>query len=68
MSLLKGAVAPVRFLALGPVPNEADLARALVEERFTPFQDGLEEERVGVCDWRSLKITPPATTIQASPK
>jgi DNA recombination-dependent growth factor C len=44
---------------LGPVLSEDELAEGLDEHRFRPFQDGLEEERIGWCDWRNPLITPP---------
>jgi DNA recombination-dependent growth factor C len=59
MSLLQGNLSIRRFLALGPVPTEEDLVEGLTQDRFTPFEDGLEEERVGWADWRNLQITPP---------
>jgi len=48
-----------RFLVLGPVPGEEDLLAGLAQDQFRPFQDGLEEERMGWCDWRNPLITPP---------
>jgi DNA recombination-dependent growth factor C len=59
MSLLQGTLSLRRFLVLGPVPSEADLLEGLRQDRFRPFEDGLEEERLGWCDWRNLLITPP---------
>jgi DNA recombination-dependent growth factor C len=48
-----------RFLVMGPVPDEKDLQAGLDQDQFRPFQDGLEEERMGWCDWRNPLITPP---------
>ena len=60
MSILQGTVSLKRFLVLGPVPDEKDLQGGLEQDHFRPFQDGLEEERMGWCDWRNPLITPPA--------
>jgi len=59
MSILQGAVSLKRFLVLGPVPGEKDLQAGLEQDQFRPFQDGVEEERIGWCDWRNPLITPP---------
>jgi DNA recombination-dependent growth factor C len=59
MSLLQGSVSLRRFLVLGPVPAEKDLVEGLEQDMFRPFEDGLEEERIGWCDWRNPLITPP---------
>jgi DNA recombination-dependent growth factor C len=59
MSILQGTVSLKRFLVLGPVPDEKDLQGGLEQDQFRPFQDGLEEERLGWCDWRNPLITPP---------
>ena len=59
MSMLQGTVSLKRFLVLGPVPDPADLQAGLDQDQFRPFQDGLEEERMGWCDWRNPLITPP---------
>lgn len=59
MSLLQGTLSLRRFLVLGPVPGEDDLQAGLEQDRFRSFEDGLEEERVGWCDWRNPLITPP---------
>ncbi len=59
MSILQGTVSLKRFLVLGPVPDEKDLQSGLEQDQFRPFQDGLEEERLGWCDWRNPLITPP---------
>ncbi len=59
MSMLQGTVSLKRFLVLGPVPDGKDLQAGLEQDQFRPFQDGLEEERVGWCDWRNPLITPP---------
>ena len=59
MSLLQGTLSLRRFLVLGPVPTEADLLEGLRQDAFRPFEDGLEEERLGWCDWRNLLIAPP---------
>lgn len=59
MSLLKGSMTLRRFMVLGPVPDDSDLQAGLVQDQFRPFQDGLEEERFGWCDWRNLLLTPP---------
>jgi len=44
---------------MGPVPSEDDLNEGLRQDCFRPFEDGLEEERMGWCDWRNLLICPP---------
>ncbi|MDE3033888.1 MAG: hypothetical protein KGI56_09505, partial [Acidobacteriota bacterium] len=59
MSLLQGSVSLKRFMVLGPVPAPEDLQAGLEQDQFRPFQDGLEEERMGWCDWRNPLITPP---------
>jgi DNA recombination-dependent growth factor C len=59
MSILQGTVSLKRFLVLGPVPDPKDLQAGLEQDQFRPFQDGMEEERVGWCDWRNPLITPP---------
>ncbi len=59
MSLLQGTLSLRRFLVLGPVPAEEDLLEGLRQDQFRPFEDGVEEERVGWCDWRNPLITPP---------
>lgn len=59
MSLLSGTLSLRRFLVLGPVPEEQQLHDALSQDRFRPFEDGLEEERLGWCDWRNLLLAQP---------
>ena len=59
MSLLQGTLSLRRFLVLGPVPSEQELMEGLRQDAFRPFEDGLEEERMGWCDWRNLLIAPP---------
>ena len=59
MSLLQGTLSLRRFLVLGPFPAEEDLLEGLRQDQFRPFEDGVEEERVGWCDWRNPLITPP---------
>ena len=59
MSLLQGTLSLRRFLVLGPVPAEHDLLEGLRQDQFRPFEDGMEEERLGWCDWRNPLITPP---------
>lgn len=59
MSLLQGNVSLKRFLVLGPVPDEKELLSGLSQDCFRPFEDGLEEERMGWCDWRNPLIVPP---------
>jgi len=59
MSLLQGTLTAARHLVLGPVPDFADLMAGLCQDQWRPFQDGLEEERLGWVDWRNLLITPP---------
>ena len=59
MSMLQGTVSLKRFLVLGPVPDPAELQAGLEQDQFRPFLDGLEEERLGWCDWRNPLITPP---------
>lgn len=60
MSLLQGSVSLRRFLVLGPVPDEAALADGLHQDRFHPFEDGVEEERQGWADWRNPLEEPDA--------
>jgi len=59
VSILQGTVSLKRFLVMGPVPDAKDLQAGLEQDQFRPFQDGLEEERIGWCDWRNPLITPP---------
>lgn len=59
MSLLAGSLTAARFLVLGPVPSENAMGLQLDADRFRPFEDGLEEERLGWCDWRNPLLTPP---------
>lgn len=59
MSLLAGSLTAARFLVLGPVPSELAMGLHLNADRFRPFEDGLEEERSGWCDWRNPLLTPP---------
>lgn len=59
MSLLQGTLSLRRFLVLGPIPAEEELLDGLQQDRFRPFEDGVEEERVGWCDWRNPLIVPP---------
>lgn len=59
MSLLAGSLTAARFVVLGPVPSEFDMGMHLSNDRFRPFEDGLEEERLGWCDWRNPLLTPP---------
>jgi DNA recombination-dependent growth factor C len=59
MSLLQGSLSLRRFLVLGPVPGEQDLIEGLRQDHFRPFEDGLEEERLGWCDWRNPLVCPP---------
>lgn len=59
MSLLAGSLTAARFLVLGPVPSEFDMGMHLSNDRFRPFENGLEEERAGWCDWRNPLLTPP---------
>lgn len=59
MGLAQGGFSLKRYLVLGPVPSEEELAEGLEGHAFRPFQDGLEEERAGWCDWRNPLITPP---------
>ncbi len=59
MSLTQGGLSLRRFLVMGPVPSEGDLVTGLEQDRFRPFEDGLEEERFGWCDWRNPLILPP---------
>lgn len=59
MSLLAGSLTAARFLVLGPVPSENAMGLHLADDRFRPFEDGLEEERAGWCDWRNPLLTPP---------
>lgn len=59
MSLLQGNLSLHRCLVLGPVPEEQALMDSLAQDRFRPFEDGLEEERLGWCDWRNLLLPQP---------
>lgn len=59
MSLLQGSISLRRFLVLGLMPNNTDLLGGLTRNAFHPFEDSLDEERIGWCDWRNLLITPP---------
>ena len=59
MSLLNGTLSLRRFLVLGPAPEEQQLHDALSQDRFRPFEDGLEEERLGWCDWRNPLLAEP---------
>lgn len=59
MSLLQGTLSLRRFLVLGPIPDEKELLDGLEQDHFRPFEDGMEEERVGWCDWRNPLIVPP---------
>lgn len=59
MGILSGGLSVKRFLVLGPTPDEADLNKGLEQDQYRTFQDGLEEERSGWCDWRNLLICPP---------
>ena len=59
MSILQGTVSLKRFLVLSPVPDARELQAGLAQDQFRPFQDGVEEERMGWCDWRNPLITPP---------
>lgn len=58
MSLAQGSVSLKRFLVLGPVPDEKDLVAGLAQDRFRPFEDGLDEERMGWADWRNPLLIP----------
>ena len=58
MSLLKGTLSFRRFLAMGPVPEEAHVLEVFEKERFRPFEDGSEEERVGFCNWQNPLLQP----------
>jgi DNA recombination-dependent growth factor C len=59
MSLLQGNLSLRRYLVLGPVPDEKLLLEGLSQDRFRPFEDGLEEERLGWCDWRNPLLAEP---------
>lgn len=59
MSLLQGTISLRRFMVLGPVPTNDNLLERLQHNAFQPFRDGIEEERIGWCDWRNLLIVPP---------
>lgn len=58
MGILHGTVTVQRFLALGPAPDDEAIMAGLKRERFRPFESGLEEERVGFCDWRNHLLVP----------
>lgn len=53
MSIQHGSLSLRRLLVLGPVPGSSDLEEGLELDRYRPFEDGLEEERLGWCDWRN---------------
>ncbi|MBL0314000.1 MAG: recombination-associated protein RdgC [Holophagaceae bacterium] len=59
MSLTQGGLSLRRFLVMGPMPSEEDLIAGLKQDMFRPFEDGVEEERIGWCDWRNPLILPP---------
>ena len=59
MSLSQGGLSLRRFLVMGPMPSEEDLISGLKQDMFRPFEDGVEEERMGWCDWRNPLILPP---------
>jgi DNA recombination-dependent growth factor C len=59
MGLLQGAVSLRRFLAQGPVPDAKVLGNGLGKYGFRPFEDDMEEERIGWVDWRNPLIVPP---------
>jgi len=46
-------------MVIGSVPSRDKLLEGLRSNAFRQFESGLEEERVGWCDWRNLLITPP---------
>ena len=58
MSLAQGSLSLKRFLVLGPVPDEKELIGGLAQDRFRPFEDGLDEERMGWVDWRNPLLIP----------
>ncbi len=62
MSILQGSLSLHRALVLGPVPDEECIFDGLRQESFRAFEDGMEEERSGWCDWRNPLITPPEET------
>ena len=64
MSLLQGPLSMDRLLVLGPVPSAGDRDDALRADAFRPFEDGLEEERLGWCDWRKPMEFPDSDWIE----
>jgi hypothetical protein len=58
MPILNGSMSARRLLAMGPVPDPDLIADRLAEHRFRPFEDGLDTERIGFCDWRNPLIVP----------
>lgn len=58
MSLLTGGMTLHRLMVLGPIPSTSDLLEGLRQDAFRPFEDGLEEERLGWCDWRKPMAWP----------
>jgi len=59
MSIAKGSVSLTRLQILGPVPTAAQVIEALRQEPCRPFEDGSDEERFGICDFRNyLKGSP----------
>ena len=59
MSLTHGNLSLRRFIVHGPVPDVTTIMEGLRQDAFRPFEDGLESERMGWCDWRNLLICPP---------
>jgi len=58
MGLFNGSVTLARFMALGPAPEDEQVAAGLAQDRFRPFEDGLDEERAGWVDWRNPLLIP----------
>ena len=58
MGLLEGSMSLQSCLVLGPSPSERDIVGGLAQDQFRPFEDGLEEERIGWTDWRNPMIVP----------
>lgn len=50
MGIAKGTISITRFQVLGLVPKGEEVIDDLLKKPFRPFQDGVEEERSGVCD------------------
>ena len=67
MGLLQnGAITVRRFLAMGPVPELDTIKEALIERAFRKFEDGLDTERYGFCDWRNPLLVADPNWLEVS--